>query len=150
VVTWSAAVPVATKGCEMLAAEGVKVDLSTCARSGPGTRRRDRVGEEDRTAAGGARGRRVAGFGAEIVARVVDQVGPSNLKAAKRLAAPRIPIPVRAALGGRSARDAREGRKGREGADRLAAPAPAGSGARLANSRSGCSGCGGACRARSL
>jgi pyruvate dehydrogenase E1 component beta subunit len=35
----------------------------------------------------------VAGFGAEVVARVVDQVGPSNLKAAKRLAAPRIPVP---------------------------------------------------------
>ena len=35
----------------------------------------------------------VAGFGAEVVAHVVDQLGPSNLKAAKRLAAPRIPIP---------------------------------------------------------
>ena len=38
VVTWSAAMPVATKGCAMLAAEGIKVDLSTCARSGRGTR----------------------------------------------------------------------------------------------------------------
>ena len=35
----------------------------------------------------------VAGFGAEVVARVVDQVGPANLKAAKRLASPRIPVP---------------------------------------------------------
>jgi pyruvate dehydrogenase E1 component beta subunit len=35
----------------------------------------------------------VAGFGAEIVARVVDRLGPAALKAAKRLAAPRIPIP---------------------------------------------------------
>jgi pyruvate dehydrogenase E1 component beta subunit len=35
----------------------------------------------------------VAGFGAEIVARVVDVAGPGALKAAKRLAAPRVPIP---------------------------------------------------------
>jgi pyruvate dehydrogenase E1 component beta subunit len=35
----------------------------------------------------------VAGFGAEIVATVVDRLGPSNIKAARRLAAPRIPIP---------------------------------------------------------
>jgi len=35
----------------------------------------------------------VAGFGAEIVATVVDRLGPSAIKAAKRLAAPRIPIP---------------------------------------------------------
>jgi len=35
----------------------------------------------------------VAGFGAEVVARVVDRLGPANLKAAKRLAAPRIPVP---------------------------------------------------------
>ena len=35
----------------------------------------------------------VAGFGAEVVARVVDRLGPAALKAAKRLAAPRIPVP---------------------------------------------------------
>jgi pyruvate dehydrogenase E1 component beta subunit len=35
----------------------------------------------------------VAGFGAEIVATVVDKLGPGALKAAKRLGAPRIPIP---------------------------------------------------------
>src|SRR5262249_62131433 len=35
----------------------------------------------------------VAGFGAEIVATVVDRLGPSAIKAAKRLAAPRIPVP---------------------------------------------------------
>ena len=35
----------------------------------------------------------VAGFGAEVIARVVDRVGPGALKAAKRLAAPRIPVP---------------------------------------------------------
>ena len=35
----------------------------------------------------------VGGFGAEIVARVVDRLGPSGLKSAKRIGAPRIPIP---------------------------------------------------------
>ena len=35
----------------------------------------------------------VAGFGAEVVARVLDRVGPGGLKAVKRLGAPRIPIP---------------------------------------------------------
>jgi acetoin:2,6-dichlorophenolindophenol oxidoreductase subunit beta len=35
----------------------------------------------------------VAGFGAEVVATVVDKLGPGALKAAKRLAAPRIPVP---------------------------------------------------------
>ncbi len=35
----------------------------------------------------------VAGFGAEVVARVLERVGPSGPKAARRLAAPRIPIP---------------------------------------------------------
>jgi pyruvate dehydrogenase E1 component beta subunit len=35
----------------------------------------------------------VSGFGAEIIARVLDEVGTGVLKAAKRIAAPRIPIP---------------------------------------------------------
>ena len=35
----------------------------------------------------------VGGFGAEIVARVLDRLGPFRLKAVKRLGAPRIPIP---------------------------------------------------------
>src|SRR5436305_66813 len=35
----------------------------------------------------------VGGFGAEVVARVIDRVGPAGLKAVKRLAAPRIPVP---------------------------------------------------------
>jgi pyruvate dehydrogenase E1 component beta subunit len=35
----------------------------------------------------------VGGFGAEVVARVIDRVGPAGLKAIKRLGAPRIPIP---------------------------------------------------------
>ena len=45
----------------------------------------------------------VAGFGAEVVAKVVDQLGPGAMKAAKRLAAPRIPIPFAPPLEARCA-----------------------------------------------
>ncbi len=94
VVTWSAAVPVARRVPELLATEGVKVDLLDLRTIWPWD-------EAAVIASVKKTGRllvvheavEVAGFGAEIVARVVDQVGPSNLKAAKRLAAPRIPIP---------------------------------------------------------
>src|SRR5204862_7407917 len=94
VVTWSAAVPVATKGAELLAAEGIKVDLLDLRTIWPWdqysviasvkkTKRLLVVHEAVE----------VAGLGAEVVARVLDRVGPAHLKAAKRLAAPRIPIP---------------------------------------------------------
>ena len=94
VVTWSAAVPVATKGVAMLAADGIKVDLLDLRTIWPW--------DQDAVIASVKKTGRllvvheaveVAGFGAEVVARVVDQVGPGALKAAKRLAAPRIPIP---------------------------------------------------------
>ena len=42
----------------------------------------------------------VAGFGAEVVARVIERVGPSGVKAVKRLASPRIPIPFSPPLEG--------------------------------------------------
>src|ERR1043165_4699441 len=94
VVTWSAAVPVATKAAEQLAAEGITVDLLDLRTIWPWD-------EAAVIASVKKTGRllvvheavEVAGFGAEIVARVVDQVGPATIKAAKRLAAPRIPIP---------------------------------------------------------
>jgi pyruvate dehydrogenase E1 component beta subunit len=35
----------------------------------------------------------VGGFGAEVVARVVDRLGPAGVEVAKRLGAPRVPIP---------------------------------------------------------
>ena len=94
VVTWSAAVPVVTKGVEMLAAEGIKVDLLDLRTIWPW--------DQDAVIASVKKTGRllvvheaveVAGFGAEIVARVVDVAGPAALKAAKRLASPRIPIP---------------------------------------------------------
>jgi acetoin:2,6-dichlorophenolindophenol oxidoreductase subunit beta len=33
------------------------------------------------------------GFGAEVVATVLEQIGPKKLKAVKRLGAPRVPLP---------------------------------------------------------
>src|SRR5262249_59210137 len=85
VVTWSAAVPVATKAAEQLAGEGIKIDLLDLRTIWPW--------DEKAVVASVKKTKRllvvheaveVAGFGAEVVARVVDQVGPSSLKAAKR------------------------------------------------------------------
>jgi pyruvate dehydrogenase E1 component beta subunit len=94
VVSWSAAMPVAKKGVEMLAAEGVKVDLLDLRTIWPW--------DQDAVIASVRKTGRllvvheaveVSGFGAEIIARVLDEVGTGVLKAAKRLAAPRIPVP---------------------------------------------------------
>jgi len=94
VVSWSAAMPVATRGVAMLGTEGIQVDLLDLRTIWPWD-------EEAVIASVRKTGRllvvheavEVAGFGAEIIARVVDRIGPAALKAAKRLAAPRIPIP---------------------------------------------------------
>jgi pyruvate dehydrogenase E1 component beta subunit len=94
VVSWSAAMPVATTGAAMLAADGIEVDLIDLRTIWPWD-------EAAVIASVKKTGRllvvheavEVAGFGAEIVATVVDRLGPGALKAAKRLAAPRIPIP---------------------------------------------------------
>ncbi len=94
VVSWSAAMPVATKGVEMLAVEGVKVDLLDLRTIWPwdqyaviaSVKKTGRLLVVHEAV-------EVSGFGAEIVARVLDEVGTGVLKAAKRLAAPRIPVP---------------------------------------------------------
>jgi pyruvate dehydrogenase E1 component beta subunit len=94
VVSWSAAMPVAAKGAQMLAAEGIKVDLLDLRTIWPW--------DQDAVVASVKKtglllvvheAVEVSGFGAEIIARVLDEVGTGVLKAAKRLAAPRIPIP---------------------------------------------------------
>ena len=94
VVSWSAAMPVATKAAKMLAAEGIKVELLDLRTIWPW--------DQDAVIASVKKTGRllvvheaveVSGFGAEIIARVLDEVGTGVLKAAKRLAAPRIPIP---------------------------------------------------------
>jgi len=93
-VTWSAMVPRVAEAAKALAAEGIAVDTLDLRTIWPW--------DEAAVLASVARTKKllvvheaveVAGFGAEIVARVVDQVGPQGLKAAKRLGAPRIPIP---------------------------------------------------------
>ena len=94
VVTWSAAVPVATAAAEQLAGEGTAVDLIDLRTIWPWD-------QEAVVASVHKTGRllvvheavEVAGFGAEVVARVVERLGPAALKAAKRLGAPRIPVP---------------------------------------------------------
>lgn len=94
VVSWSAAMPVATKGAKMLAAEGIKVDLLDLRTIWPwdqgaviaSVKKTGRLLVVHEAV-------EVSGFGAEIIARVLDEVGTGVLKAAKRLAAPRIPIP---------------------------------------------------------
>ena len=94
VVSWSAAVPVAEKGVELLAAEGIKVDLLDLRTIWPW--------DQDAVIASVKKTGRllvvheaveVAGFGAEIVAYILDKVGTKVLKVGRRLAAPRIPIP---------------------------------------------------------
>ena len=94
VVSWSAAVPVATKGAAMLAADGIKVDLLDLRTIWPW--------DQDAVIASVKKTGRllvvheaveVAGFGAEIVATRRRQARAGAIKAAKRLGAPRIPIP---------------------------------------------------------
>jgi pyruvate dehydrogenase E1 component beta subunit len=94
VVSWSAAMPVAAKGVEMLAEEGVKVDLFDLRTIWPW----DQAAVIASVKKTGLllvvhEAVEVSGFGAEIIARVLDEVGTGVLKGAKRVAAPRIPIP---------------------------------------------------------
>jgi pyruvate dehydrogenase E1 component beta subunit len=94
VVTWSAAVPVVTQGCAMLAVEGIKIDLLDLRTIWPWDQAAV-IASVKKTARLLVvhEAVEVAGFGAEVVATVVDKLGPGALKAAKRLAAPRIPVP---------------------------------------------------------
>jgi pyruvate dehydrogenase E1 component beta subunit len=94
VVSWSAAMPVATRGVAMLGVDGIKVDLIDLRTIWPWDQQAvlDSVKKTGRLLVV-HEAVEVAGFGAEIVATVVDRLGPSAIKAVKRLAAPRIPIP---------------------------------------------------------
>lgn len=93
-VSWSAMVPKAAEAANQLRTEGIKVDLLDLRSIWPWDEAAV-IASVEKT------GRllvvheavEVGGFGAEIVARVVDRLGPGGLKAAKRLGAPRIPIP---------------------------------------------------------
>jgi acetoin:2,6-dichlorophenolindophenol oxidoreductase subunit beta len=94
VVSWSAAMPVATRGVAMLGVDGIKVDLIDLRTIWPWDQQAvlDSVKKTGRLLVV-HEAVEVAGFGAEIVATVVDRLGPGAIKAVKRLAAPRIPIP---------------------------------------------------------
>lgn len=93
-VSWSAMMPKAIAAADQLAKAGIAVDLYDLRSIWPWDEAAI-VASVQRT------GRllvaheavEVGGFGAEIVATVIDRLGPAGLKAAKRLGAPRIPIP---------------------------------------------------------
>lgn len=93
-VTWSAMVPHAREAASILERDGISVDLMDLRTIWPW--------DEDAVCASAERTRRllvaheaveVGGFGGEVVARVVERLGPSAMQAAARIGAPRIPIP---------------------------------------------------------
>lgn len=93
-VTWSALVPKAVEAVALLAKDGIAVDAYDLRTLWPW--------DEDAIVASVKRTGRllvtheaveVGGFGGEIVSRVIERLGPQNVKAAKRLGAPRLPIP---------------------------------------------------------
>lgn len=94
IVTWSAMVPKAVEAAGQLKSAGVTAEVLDLRSLWPW--------DEDGVVACAKRTGRllvvheaveVGGFGGEIVARVVDRLGPAGLKSIKRLGAPRIPIP---------------------------------------------------------
>jgi pyruvate dehydrogenase E1 component beta subunit len=93
-VAWSAILPDCETACDALAQEGIGVDLIDLRTLWPW--------DEAAVAASVARTGRLlvvheavqpAGFGAEVVARVIELLGPASVKAARRLGAPRVPVP---------------------------------------------------------
>lgn len=94
IVTWSALVPKVAEAAGMLAAEGVEADVLDLRTIWPW--------DQDAVAASVSKTGRllvaheaveVGGFGAEVVSTMIDRLGPGKVKAAKRIGAPRIPIP---------------------------------------------------------
>ncbi len=93
-VCWSSIVPEGERAAEALEREGIGVDLLDLRTLWPW--------DEAAVLASAARTRRLlvvheavrtGGFGGEIVARVVERLGPGALKAARRIGAPRLPVP---------------------------------------------------------
>ncbi len=91
IVTWSATVPVVEEGARM---SGLACDVFDLRSLWPW--------DESAVIASARRTRRllvvheavtVSGFGAEVVARVVEALGPGGLAAVERLGAPRAPVP---------------------------------------------------------
>ena len=94
IVTWSALTPKVVEAAQMLAGDGIKADVLDLRTIWPwdvsavvaSVRRTGRLLVAHEAV-------EVGGFGAEVIATVVDRLGPQNIKAAKRVGAPRIPIP---------------------------------------------------------
>jgi len=93
-VTWSAMVPHAREAATKLTGDGIKVDLLDLRTIWPW--------DEDAVVQSVQKTGRllvvheaveVGGFGGEVVARIIERLGPQSLKSARRLGAPRIPIP---------------------------------------------------------
>jgi pyruvate dehydrogenase E1 component beta subunit len=94
IVSWSAMVPKAVEAATTLSKQGTGVDLIDLRSIWPW--------DEDAVVKSVQRTGRllvvheaveVGGFGAEVVARVIDRLGPAGVKAVRRLGAPRVPIP---------------------------------------------------------
>jgi pyruvate/2-oxoglutarate/acetoin dehydrogenase E1 component len=94
IVSWSAIVPNVLTAADQLAREGIAADVLDLRTLWPW--------DQDAVATSLARTKRllvvheaveVGGFGAEVIATMIDRLGPANIKTAKRLGAPRIPVP---------------------------------------------------------
>jgi pyruvate dehydrogenase E1 component beta subunit len=93
IVTWSAVVPMVEEAVATLATRGISVDLLDLRTLWPW--------DEDAVCASVARTRRLlvvheavttGGFGGEVVARVVERLGPGAVQAVARLGQPRVPV----------------------------------------------------------
>ncbi|WP_439597067.1 alpha-ketoacid dehydrogenase subunit beta [Falsiroseomonas sp.] len=94
IVTWSAIVPQVEEAAGMLAARGISADVLDLRTLWPW--------DEEAVVASVARTGRLlvvheavttGGFGAEVVARVIERLGPARVKAVARLGQPRVPVP---------------------------------------------------------
>jgi pyruvate dehydrogenase E1 component beta subunit len=94
IVSWSAIMPSVEQAAATLAGEGIAADVIDLRTLWPW--------DQDAVLASVEKTGRllvvqeavsVAGFGAEVVSTVVERLGPARVKAARRLGAPRIPIP---------------------------------------------------------
>lgn len=94
IVTWSAITPAVAEAAEILAGRGISADVLDLRTLWPW--------DEDAVAASLSRTGRLlvvheavttSGFGAEILARMVERLGPGAIRAAGRLGQPRVPVP---------------------------------------------------------
>jgi len=94
IVSWSAIMPAVEQAAATLAGEGIDAEVLDLRTLWPWD-------QEAVSASVEKTGRllvvqeavSVAGFGAEVVSTVIETIGPAKVKAARRLGAPRIPVP---------------------------------------------------------